>query len=110
MQRGIRMRVVEIERMAERAVEQRGYRRGPGLAVTEYGGLAGAIQRQRFEHFQQRRRGFGVSRGGGGRSGRRGGAESPFSRGNPASAPWRAPAPHEGFCRSSGRECKRRAL
>src|SRR3954454_20004143 len=57
------MRVVEVERMAERAIEQRGYGRGPGLAVTEYGGLAGAIQRQRFEHFQQRRRGFGVAPG-----------------------------------------------
>ena len=39
MQRRIRMRVVEIERMAERAVEQRGDRRRPGLAVAEHGGL-----------------------------------------------------------------------
>src|SRR5260370_37355820 len=44
MQRGIRMRIVEIERMAKRAVEQCGYRRRPGLAVAEHGGFAAAVE------------------------------------------------------------------
>jgi len=61
MQRGIRMRVVEIKRMAERAVEQRRHRGRPGLAVAEHGGLALAVQRQRFQHLQQRGGGFRVA-------------------------------------------------
>ena len=55
------MGVVEIEGMAERAVEQRRHRRRPGLAVAEHGGFALAVERQRFEHLEQRRRGFGVA-------------------------------------------------
>src|SRR4051812_42326658 len=53
MQRGIRMRVVEIKRMAKRAVEQGRDRRRPGLAVAEHGGFAPAIERERFQHFEQ---------------------------------------------------------
>ena len=43
MQRGIRMRVVEVQRMAERAIKQRRHRGGPGLAVAEHGGIAAAV-------------------------------------------------------------------
>jgi hypothetical protein len=55
------MGIVEIERMAERAVEQGRHRRRPGLAVAEHGGFAAAVERQRFQHLQQRRGGFGVA-------------------------------------------------
>ena len=61
MQRGIRMGVVEIQRMAERAVEQRGHRRRPGLAVAKHGGFALAVERQRFQHLEQRGRGFRIA-------------------------------------------------
>ncbi len=61
MQRGIRMGIVEIERVAERAVEQGGDCRCPGLAVAEHGGPALAVERQRFEHLEQRGRGFRVA-------------------------------------------------
>ena len=61
MQRGIRMGIVEIERMAERAVEQCRNRRRPGFAVAEHGGFALAVERQRFQHLEQRRRGFRVA-------------------------------------------------
>jgi hypothetical protein len=47
------MGVVEIEGMAERAIEQRRHRRSPGLGIAEHGGLALAIERQRFEHLEQ---------------------------------------------------------
>ncbi len=55
------MRIVEIERMAERAVEQRRDRRRPGLGVAEHGGFALAVERQRFQHLEQRGRGFRVA-------------------------------------------------
>ncbi len=55
------MGVVEIQRMAERAVEQGRHRRRPGLGVAEHGGLALAVERERFEHLEQRRRGFRVT-------------------------------------------------
>ncbi|GCC48844.1 hypothetical protein chiPu_0033087, partial [Chiloscyllium punctatum] len=63
MQRGIGMGVVEIERMSERAVEQRRHRRRPGLAVAEHGGLALAVERQRFQHLHQRGRRFRIATG-----------------------------------------------
>ena len=55
------MRIVEIKRMAERAVEQGCDRRRPGFAVAEYGGVAVAVQRQGFEHLQKRWRRFRVA-------------------------------------------------
>ncbi len=61
MQRGIGVGVVEIEGMAERAVEQGGDRRGPALAVAEHGGFSRPVERQRLQHLQQRRRGFRVA-------------------------------------------------
>ena len=61
MQRGVRMGVVEIEGVAERAVEQRRDRGRPGLAVAEHGGFALAVERQRFQHLQQRGRGFRIA-------------------------------------------------
>ena len=61
MQRGIGVGVVEIEGMAECAVEEGGDRGGPGLAVAEHGGVAFAVQRQRFQHFQQRRCRFRIA-------------------------------------------------
>jgi hypothetical protein len=61
MQRGIRMGVVEIERMTERAVEQGRDRGRPRLRVAEHGGFALAAERERLEHFQKRRRGFRVA-------------------------------------------------
>ncbi len=63
MQRGIRMGVVEIQRMAERAVEQGRHRRRPGFAVAEHGGFAAAVERQRFQHLEQRGRGFRIAPG-----------------------------------------------
>ena len=54
MQRGIRVRIVEIEGMAERAVEQCRDRRRPGLAVAEHGGLALGVERERLQHLQDR--------------------------------------------------------
>src|SRR5262249_12073361 len=56
MQGGIRMGVVEVERVAERAVEQRRHRRCPGLAGAEHGGLALRIELERLQHLQQRGR------------------------------------------------------
>ena len=53
MQRGIRMRVVEIKGMAERAVEQGRDRGRPGFTIAEHGGFTAAIERERFEHFEQ---------------------------------------------------------
>ncbi|OIQ64476.1 hypothetical protein GALL_539720 [mine drainage metagenome] len=61
MERGIRVGVVKIEGMAERAVEQCRDRGRPGLAVAEHRGFATAVKRERFEHFQERRRGFRVT-------------------------------------------------
>ena len=61
MQRGIRMGIVEIERVAERAVEQRCDRRRPGLGVAEHGGLALAVELERFQHLHQRGRRFRVA-------------------------------------------------
>ena len=61
MQRGIGVGVVEIERVAERAIEQRRDRRRPGLAVAEHGRVALAVERQRFEHLEQRGRRFRVA-------------------------------------------------
>ena len=55
------MGIVEIKGMAERAVEQRGDRGRPGLAVAEHGGLALAVERQRFQHLEQRGRRFRVA-------------------------------------------------
>ena len=55
------MGIVEIEGMAERAVEQRGDRRRPGLGVAEHGGVALAVERQRFQHPEQRRRRFRIA-------------------------------------------------
>jgi len=55
------MRIVEIKGMAERAVEQGRDRGRPGSTVAEHGGFALAIERERFEHFEQRRRRFGVT-------------------------------------------------
>ena len=55
------MGIVEIKRMAERAVEQRRNRRRPGLGIAEHGGFAAAVERQRFEHFQKRGRRFRVT-------------------------------------------------
>src|SRR5579872_1381677 len=48
------MGVVEIKRMAERAVEQRRDRRGPGLAVAEHGRVALAVECERLQHPEQR--------------------------------------------------------
>ena len=61
MQRGIRMGVVEIERMAERAVEQRGDRRRPGPVVAKHGRLAAPIQRKRLQRLEQRGRRFRIT-------------------------------------------------
>ena len=61
VQRGVRMRIVEIEGMAERAVEQRRHRRRPGLGVAEHGGFALAVERQRFQHPKQRGGGFRIA-------------------------------------------------
>ena len=61
MQRGVRMGVVEIERMAERAVEQRCHRRASRSCIAEHGGFALAVERQRFQHLEQRRRGFRIA-------------------------------------------------
>ena len=55
------MRIVEIKGVAERAVEQSGDRGRPGLAVAEHGGFALAVQRQRFQHLQQRGGGFRIA-------------------------------------------------
>ena len=55
------MGVVEIEGMAERAVEQGRDRGRPGLAIAEHGGFALAVQRQRFQHLKQRGGGFRVA-------------------------------------------------
>src|SRR5205085_12658892 len=59
--RGIGVGIVEIKRMAERAVEQGCDRRGPGFAVAEDGGVAFAVERQGFEHLQKRGRRFRVA-------------------------------------------------
>jgi hypothetical protein len=61
MQRGIGMGVIKIEGMAERAVEERGNRRRPGLGVAKHGGFALAVQRQRFQHIEQRGGGFRIA-------------------------------------------------
>ena len=61
MQRGIGVGVIEIKRMTERAIEQRRHRRGPCLRVAEHGGFAASVERECFEHFQQRRRGLRVA-------------------------------------------------
>src|SRR5690242_1386995 len=47
MQRGIRMRVIEIQGMAERPIEQGRDRRRPALAVAENGGVTLAVERER---------------------------------------------------------------
>ena len=57
------MGVVEIERMTERAVQQRRYRRGPALVVAEHCRFTGRIERQRLQHLQDRRRRFGFAPG-----------------------------------------------
>ncbi|MGY3107283.1 hypothetical protein ACVWW7_003910 [Bradyrhizobium sp. LM6.9] len=54
MQRGIGVGVVEVEGMAECAVEQRRDRRRPGLAVAEHRGVALGVERQRLQHLQDR--------------------------------------------------------
>src|SRR6266700_6969600 len=63
MQRGIGMGVVEIERMAERAVEQRRHCRRPGSGIAEHGGVALAVERKRLQHLEQGRRGFRIAPG-----------------------------------------------
>src|SRR6185437_16138174 len=44
-------------------IEQRRDRRRPGLVVAEHGGLALAVERQRLQHFQHRRRRFRIAPG-----------------------------------------------
>ncbi len=56
-------------------------------------------ERQRFQHLEQRRRWIP-----------RRAAPGSCCRGNPASAPWRAPAPPAGYRRISGRRHRLRAL
>ena len=86
MQRGIGMGIVEIKRMAERAVEQRRDRRRPGLAVAEY-------RRARPCRRAPALRASSASRA----SIPRRAAPGSRCRGNPASAPWRAPALRGGI-------------
>jgi len=50
--------VVEVERVAERAVQQRGDRRCPGLAVADDRGVAVVIEAERLQHAEQRGRRF----------------------------------------------------
>src|SRR5271163_3452183 len=61
MQRGIRMRIVEIERMAERAVEQSSDGRRPGSVIAKDGRVTLPIQRQRLECLEQRGRGLRIA-------------------------------------------------
>ena len=61
MQRGVGMGVIEIKRMAERAVKESGDRGRPGLAVAEHGGPALAVQRQGLQHPKQRRGGLRIA-------------------------------------------------
>ena len=99
MQRGIRMGIVEVEGMAERAVEQRRHRRRPGLGVAEHGGFALAVERRALPASSAARASIPHRAAPGSRC-----------RGNRASAPWRAPAPPAECPRISGWRHRRRAL
>src|SRR5580692_5290497 len=61
MQRGVRMGVIEIERVAERAVEQSGNRRRPGSVVAKHGRVPAPVQRKRLQRLEQRGRGLRIA-------------------------------------------------
>ncbi len=59
MQRRVRVGIIEVQRVAECAVQQRGDGGGVGLAVAEHGGVACAIHPQCRKHREDGGRGVG---------------------------------------------------